>query len=244
MRTLFLTITLLILVAFAGYSFTHPQMPTNKPEAATAIADNSTTTWVNSESKKIIAQANNINPTALKLGLVAYLKLHRQGSDQKEVLTLVDYSKPSNERRLWVIDLKTSRVLFNTWVAHGKNSGELIATSFSNQMNSLKSSLGVYLTESPYFGHDGYSLHIKGLEHNFNDNADRREVVFHGAAYASGAVAKSRGMLGRSWGCMAVGRDTITPLINTIKNNTVVVAYYPDKKWLHTSSYINSSTMA
>lgn len=196
--------------------------------------------WLAHEIKTIDAQADNLDPTVLKLGLTAYAKARQQGLDDKQVLTIIDYSKPSSERRLWVVDLKNSKVLFNTWVAHGKNSGEKNATSFSNNPRSLKSSLGVFVTTETYSGHKGLSLRIKGLEQGINDNVLRRDVVFHGAEYASEAVAKERGMLGRSWGCMAVSRDTIKPLVDTIKNDTVVVAYYPDQHWLNTSAYLNA----
>lgn len=199
--------------------------------------------WINTETRKISAEASNLNPNVLKLSLIAYLHARKQGLDDKKVLTIVDYSKPSGMRRLWVIDLKNDKVLFNTWVAHGKNSGGAVATSFSNQAQSLKSSIGVYKTALPYVGHDGYSLRVNGLEHGINDNANSRDVVFHGAYYASGEVAKSRGMLGRSWGCFAVGKETITPLVNTIKNDTIVVAYYPDKKWLQSSPYLNTRSI-
>ncbi|MEO8402721.1 MAG: murein L,D-transpeptidase catalytic domain family protein [Gammaproteobacteria bacterium] len=198
-----------------------------------------TADWVSNEIRSIHAQAYNLDTTVLKRSLTAYLKARRQGFDRKELLTVVDYSKPSTERRLWVIDLKNTKVLFNTWVTHGKNSGELNATSFSNDVNSLKSSLGVFVTTSAYTGSLGYSLRVQGLEHGINDNALRRDVVFHGAWYASPNVVKQYGMLGRSFGCMAVDTHTVRPLIDTIKNNTVVVAYYPDRSWLRNSSYLN-----
>jgi hypothetical protein len=194
--------------------------------------------WINQEIVTIGAQATNLDPNVLKTSLTAYEKAREQGLDDKQVLTIIDYSKPSNERRLWVVDLKSQRVLFNTYVAHGRNSGSLNATSFSNEPNSLKSSIGVFVTSEPYTGHDGYSLRIQGLEHGINDNVLRRQVVFHGAPYVSEAVAKSKGMMGRSWGCMAVSLNTIRPLINTIKEDTLVVAYYPDNHWLKKSTFL------
>lgn len=188
--------------------------------------------------KVITAQASNLNPKVLKLGLTAYEKARSQGKDTKEVLTIIDYSKPSSERRLWVVDMKHNKVLFNTFVAHGKNSGQAKSTSFSNQPKSLKSSFGVFETEETYTGHEGYSMRIQGLEHGLNDNVYRRKVVFHGADYVSEHIAKVKGMVGRSWGCMAVSRQVIKPLINTIKNKTLVVAYYPDNHWLKHSTYL------
>jgi hypothetical protein len=196
--------------------------------------------WISQVTRVIISQADNLDPTVLKLGLNAYVKARHEGFDSKQLLTIVDYSKPSHERRLWVIDLRNERVLFNTYVAHGQNSGADRVTSVSNDPRSLQSSVGVYVTSETYTGHNGYSLRVRGLERGFNDNAYRRDVVFHGAWYAGADIAKQRGVLGRSWGCMAVDQKTIRPLIDTIKNNTVVMAYYPDRNWLRHSAYINA----
>jgi len=153
--------------------------------------------WVDKTIQTILAQANNLDPEVLKVGLNAYLKARKLGMDSKQLLTLVDYSKPSAERRLWVIDLKNLKVLYNTWVSHGKHSGDATSTSFSNTPKSLKSSLGVFVTDETYIGNNGYSLRVKGLEPNFNSNAYDRNIVFHGANYVSPGRAKD-GKLGRS----------------------------------------------
>jgi len=174
----------------------------------------------------------------IKVGLTAYQKARKQGLDGKELLTIIDYSKSSRDRRLLVFDMKSQKVLFNTWVAHGKNSGGENATSFSNSSRSLKSSLGVFVTSDTYTGKHGESLRVQGLEPGVNDNAYRRDIVFHSAAYVGEDVARTRGMVGRSWGCMAVDPNTIKPLINTIKGRTLVVAYYPDENWLKSSSFL------
>lgn len=194
--------------------------------------------WVEQEIHIIKAQAGNINDDVLRLSLTAYLHAREKGLDNKQLLTIIDYSKPSTERRLWVVDLKNNKVLFNTWVTHGKNSGNLMATSFSNQSGSLKSSIGVFETKEPYIGGKGYSLRINGLEHGVNDNAYRRSVVIHGAWYADPDNMKRYGQIGRSWGCPAVSPSTVHSLINTIKNNTLLVAYYPDKSWLKNSPFL------
>jgi hypothetical protein len=198
-----------------------------------------TQAWLNREAQIINRQAGNIDPKVLKLSLTAYLQARRRGMDNKELLTIIDYSKPSTERRLWVVDLRRAKVLFNTWVTHGKNSGKLSATSFSNQPGSLKSSIGVFLTtREAYVGGNGYSLRLQGLERGINDNAYRRDIVFHGAWYAAGDIARKYGFLGRSWGCPAVNEETAKPLIDTIKDNTLVVAYYPDRHWLRSSTFL------
>ncbi len=198
-----------------------------------------TQAWLDDEIYKINSQADNLNSHVLKLSLNAYLRAHAQGMDRKQLLMVVDYSKPSSERRLWVIDLKHAKVLFNTWVTHGRNSGAMNATSFSNEPGSLKSSLGVFLTTgAPYVGGNGYSIRLLGLERGINDNAYQRDIVVHGAWYANHNVVSRYGFLGRSWGCLAVDEATVHPLINTIRDNTLVVVYYPDRNWINHSRFL------
>lgn len=233
-RYLLYVLGLLSLVGWGPFHFDPISLFTTGNTTDSIIGSSS---WIEQETRSITAQANNINPDVLKLSLNAYSKARQKNLDTKGLLTIVDYSKPSSERRLWVVDVNKQKVLFNTWVAHGKNSGALNSTSFSNDPRSLQSSLGVFLTSDTYSGKNGYSLHIQGLESGINDNAYSRAIVFHGASYVSGG----RGMQGRSWGCFAVSRDVVYPLINTIKSNTLVVAYYPDKNWLRHSSYVSSS---
>jgi hypothetical protein len=194
--------------------------------------------WVESEIRVIDSQADNIDQNVLQLGLVAYLKAKNRGIINNPYLTIIDYSKPSSERRLWVVDMRSNKVLFNTWVTHGKNSGDVMATSFSNEPGSLKSSIGVFLTKDPYNGGNGYSLRLLGLEQGINDNAYSRSIVVHGAWYADPSMVNASGQIGRSWGCPAVSPGTIRPLINTIKDNSLVVVYYPDRNWLTHSSFL------
>jgi hypothetical protein len=194
--------------------------------------------WVGKQAEIIKRETPNINDKVLRLSLMAYQKARQRGLDQKEVLTVIDFSKPSSEKRLWVFDLKRNKMLYNTWVAHGKNSGGTFATSFSNRPGSLKSSIGVFVTADPYIGNNGYSLRLKGLEPGINDNAYKRSVVVHGATYANEDVIKRNGAPGRSWGCPAVSRALSRPIINTIKQNTVLFAYYPDNKWLSHSQFL------
>ncbi len=228
----FLLLALPALVGWGPFSFLS-HVFSNTPKAPEGSEP-----WISAEVARIHAQADNLDPQVLRLGLIAYLKARKLGMDAKQMLTIVDYSKPSTKRRMWVIDLKRARVLFNTWVTHGKNSGGLNATSFSNRPGSLKSSIGVFDTAQPYFGHEGYSLRVKGLEAGINDKAYQRDVVVHGAWYATERVAKTYPQLGRSWGCFAVGENTAKPLIDTIKNDTLIVAYYPDQHWLDNSTWV------
>lgn len=196
--------------------------------------------WIHQHTQKFKSQARNIDEKVLRLGLIAYFNARKKGLADKELLTIIDYSKPSTEKRMWVLDLKNGKTLFNTWVSHGKNSGGLNSTSFSNQNGSLKSSIGVFLTANPYFGGNGYSLRLKGLEGGINDNAYRRSIVIHGAWYAKADIIRKYGQLGRSWGCPAVSTELARPLINTIKENTLVVAYYPDRRWISKSRFLVS----
>lgn len=150
-------------------------------------------------------------------------------------LSVIDYSRPSSQPRLWVFDLTRRTLLFKELVAHGRNSGNELATHFSNAPGSLMSSLGTFVTDGTYEGHNGYSLRLKGLDGHFNDNAESRAIVIHGASYVSPMFAASEGRIGRSWGCPAVRRDVAKRLIDTIKDRSVVFAYYPDPKWLEQS---------
>lgn len=179
----------------------------------------------------------DINPQVLASSLRAYRHAVSKGITTNPLLTIVDYSKSSTDKRLWVIDTRTNKVLFNTWVAHGKNSGDAASTEFSNKPESLKSSIGVFVTEETYTGKHGDSLRVQGLEPGFNNNAYRRSIVFHGAKYVSAKIA-STGKLGHSWGCFAVSQKVINSLVKTIKNKVLVVAYYPDKGWLKSSNFL------
>jgi len=194
--------------------------------------------WVNKETSILKSQASNINEKVLRLSLTAYLHAKRQGRAVKPYLTVIDFSKASYEKRLWVFDMSRNRELYNTWVTHGKNSGGVEATSFSNTPGSLKSSLGVFLTDEPYMGGNGYSLRLRGLERGVNDNAYRRDIVIHGAWYANAATIRKYGQAGRSWGCPAISNDLARPVINTIKGSSMVFAYYPDRNWLSHSQYL------
>lgn len=192
-----------------------------------------------SQIKILSAKAPSLDPEALKLGLQAYTKARQQGFDQKQLLTIVDYSKPSTERRLYVFDLKRNDVLFHEYVAHGKNSGDNIPTSFSNSPSSLKSSLGVFLTRQTYVGKHGYSLRVNGLERGINDMAEKRAIVVHAANYVSAEIANRDGRLGKTWGCFGVSRHVAGSLINTIKGGTVLFAYYPDRNYIRHSWFLS-----
>ncbi|MBA3661357.1 MAG: murein L,D-transpeptidase catalytic domain family protein [Gammaproteobacteria bacterium] len=216
-----------LLLSLFGFTLQYSQLPRGLSNEA----------WLNQQTTLIQAQTN-IDKNVLRLALQAYSHAQKQGVITRPLLTVIDYSKPSSEKRLWVFDLSSRKILFNTWVSHGKNSGGAKALSFSNAPGSLKSSIGVFVTDLTYMGGNGYSLRIKGLERGINDNAFRRDIVFHGARYVNPDNIKKYGQVGRSWGCPAVRVDMAKSLINTIKNKTLVFAYYPDQKWLTNSRYL------
>ena len=154
-------------------------------------------------------------------------------------LTLIDYSRPSVEPRLWVFDTATGQLLYRELVAHGKGTGENMATQFSDLENSHQSSLGLFVTEDTYIGSNGYSLRLNGLEPGFNSRARERAIVMHGAAYVDPQFAAKQGRLGRSWGCPALREAVAHKVIDTVRGGGVIFSYYPDQQWLKSSRFIN-----
>lgn len=155
------------------------------------------------------------------------------------IISIADFSQPSSKKRLFVIDLDQAKVVFNTYVAHGVNSGGATASQFSNRPESNQSSLGFYETRSTYIGGNGYSLRLDGLEPGINDNANRRAIVMHGAAYVSETLIHSQGYIGRSWGCPALPEKLHKPIIDKIKNGTCLFIFSPDKNYLNHSRIIH-----
>lgn len=143
------------------------------------------------------------------------------------IVSIIDFSLPSNQKRLFILDIKNYKLLFNTLVAHGRNTGREWATSFSNQESSYKSSPGFYITGDTYQGKNGFSLKLEGLEPGINDNAFNRGIVVHGAEYVSDAFVNMQGYIGRSQGCPAIPEQYVQPVINTIKNGSCLFIYHP-----------------
>ena len=166
------------------------------------------------------------------------------GHFDKPYLSVIDYSLPSNERRLWVIDMRSGDVLFHEYVAHGRNTGLNEARAFSNVLGSKQSSLGLFRTKGTYRGQHGYSLNLEGLERGVNHLAYERRIVMHGAEYVGDDFVKVHGRTGRSWGCPAVDRAVNRPIIDTIKDGSAVFAYYPDLDWLDSSTFLDCDGIA
>lgn len=174
-----------------------------------------------------------LDQNVFKKALIGYYNLKKTQllSAQKSVLTIIDFSKKSSEKRLWIIDLESSKLLFNTLVAHGRGSGMDIATSFSNQPNSHQSSLGFYVTSDTYIGKHGLSMRLDGLDKGFNTNAKERAVVVHGADYVSQSFVNQTGRLGRSHGCPALPVELTKTIINVIKGQTVLFINGPSVQY-------------
>lgn len=185
---------------------------------------------------------NKLNFDVFSKALLGFENLKKAGklSDEAHLLTICDFSLSSNTKRLWVIDMSERKVLFNSLVAHGKNTGEEFATNFSNTESSLQSSMGFYITESTYSGDNGYSLKLLGMDKGFNDAAYKRAVVMHGADYVSEEFAAAHKRIGRSWGCPAIPRDLTEPIINTIKGKNCLFIYYPDENYLSSSEWLKA----
>lgn len=187
----------------------------------------------------LLGQAPGLSQKVLQLALNAATCAENRGLvKRRDLLTVIDYSLPSSEPRLFIFNMITKKLLFRELVAHGKNSGGDHASFFSNSSGSLASSLGLYVTADTYVGNNGYSLRLKGLEEGINDMAWDRAIVMHGAYYVSREAIKAFGRLGRSWGCPAVRAEIADKIINTVRGGSPIFAYYPDKNWLATSAFL------
>ena len=175
------------------------------------------------------------------LAIKGLKKLDSDGKlNNPNIVTIVDYSQSSNKKRLYVIDIKNKKLLFNTFVAHGRNTGEEYAKSFSNDEGSYKSSLGFYITEHPVIGsHTGFSLQIDGVEKGFNDHAVQRAIIIHAAEYVTQNFINKYGRLGRSYGCPSLPPEMNKPIIDAIKGGTCLFLYNPNKEYLSNSALLN-----
>ena len=224
---LFFCIIPFLLTSCATFLHPNPPMPS--------------TVEINTQAQDYSRQAKGLPTEVARLALTAYYRAQSRGVAQSNKLAIIDYSKPSTEQRFWVFNMQTRRLLYSELVAHGKNSGANHATKFSDQNNSLQSSIVLYKTASgPYMGKHGYSLRLTGLDAGFNGNAMRRAIVIHGAQYVSKAFAKQNGRLGLSWGCPALSLGVHKEVIDHLKGGNLIFAYYPDQRWLRQSRYLNT----
>jgi hypothetical protein len=184
-------------------------------------------------------EAPLLNHQVLRMALEASDCAEDRDLADTSILTVIDYSLPSTEPRLWVLDLDSRQLLFHELVSHGVNTGENFATRFSNRVGSRQSSLGLFRTEGTYFGRNGFSLRLEGLERDINHKALERTIVMHGAWYVSEAFAEEHGRLGRSWGCPALEKDAAPEVIETIKNGSLLFIYHPEEQWRQQSEFLN-----
>ena len=181
----------------------------------------------------------SINTNVFGLALRAANCAVRSGAvANPSTLTVIDYSKPSTEKRLWVFDLQSHEMVYEELVAHGQGSGGNLPTLFSNDPETHRTSLGLFRTADTYVGKNGYSLRLDGLDRGFNDHARDRAIVMHGAPYVSAEFAQAQGRLGRSWGCPALEADIAREVIDRVKGGGLIFAYYPDQQWLNASQFL------
>ena len=248
MKKVFLS---LVTVIFVGTSFyTIDSRKATKPESLTK--KNSQTILKKSNLREdnsadiysaiSFENSNTLNPEVFNKAFLGFTNLKKAGKlpENSNLISIVDFSLSSTQKRLWVIDLEKKVVIFNSLVAHGKNTGEEFAQKFSNTESSYQSSLGFYITESTYNGSNGYSLKLLGMDPGYNDAALQRAIVMHGADYVSEDFIKFQKRIGRSWGCPAVPRALAEPIIDTIKGKNVLFIYYPDEQYLSTSEWLKS----
>ncbi len=179
-----------------------------------------------------------------RYGMIGYHNLQQQGKlNNKNLISIIDFTKPSTRKRFYTIDLDELQVKFYTYVSHGRNTGEDVARHFSNTVHSNQSSLGFYVTGETYVGSKGYSLKLDGTEDGYNDNMRERAVVMHDAEYVSEYWIKQYGRLGRSQGCPALPKGISRQVIDVIKNRTAIFAYFNDDKYLRESAYLDPTRL-
>ncbi len=241
---------------FKSFKYTTPVMNAAVAEK-TITTDKATDYNASAEAKKafevkmVIQQAltiydsmkldqSGLNQKAFEYAWRGYHNLMKEGKLKKSyVLTVCDFTQSSSAKRMYVIDVMHKKLLFNTYVSHGMNSGVEYATTFSNKANSFKSSLGFFVTSKTYFGRNGLSLKVQGLEKGYNDLAAKRHIVLHGSDYISPEYLKDNGEMGRSLGCAAMPNVMSPKIIKTIKNGSCLFIYHPTANYLTHSSVIN-----
>jgi len=222
-----------LLLSFGKDSKSTPDLKKNATVKAIAKVEKVTV------DSKIESVYNSLNSNNFKMpelktfseALKGFYLLKEKGVIKKNILTLIDFSLSSNSKRLWVIDLTSNTILFNSLVAHGRNTGEEFASAFSNLNSSFKSSLGFYATGEIYQGKHGASLRLDGLENGVNDNARERGVVMHGADYVSESFIRGHKRLGRSQGCPAVPVELTNEIIQLIKDKSCLYIYHPSRSF-------------
>lgn len=232
---------LLIITLFVGSTFSNNSLVNSSPAifSKELSSEDQLIQLVNMHSQN--SEIPLPNREILWYGVKGYLKLSDEGKfPDGKPLTVIDFTLPSTEKRMWIIDMADGAVLHFGYVSHGRNSGNVIAQKFSNINSSYMSSLGFYLTAETYHGKHGYSLRLDGLEKGFNDKARERAIVIHGADYAKEEFINQTGRLGRSLGCPAVPQEIAQDLIDLIKENSLLFIFGKDDNYLSNSEILNA----
>lgn len=190
-------------------------------------------------TEELASEAPNLNQDVLSKAIAAMTCAVNNGLDPSARLAVIDFSLPSAEPRMWIFDLASRSLILEELVAHGRNSGDNMATTFSNVRGSNQSSIGLFRASESYFGQHGYSLRMDGLEPGINDRARERAIVIHGADYVTKQWVERHGRIGRSHGCPAVSREVVSQVVDSLKDGQFIFSYYPDYQWLASSPYLN-----
>ncbi|GAB3948748.1 murein L,D-transpeptidase catalytic domain family protein [Spirosoma harenae] len=229
----------LVYLVTTGYKATRNEILAAAPKTVTAPKK------ISSFGHLAVYDQLNLSQIGLQKEVFEYALRGWQKLDTaKAMLTIVDLSQPSNRKRLYVVDLLNKKLLFNTYVAHGRNSGDLLPNQFSNLQSSFQTSLGFYQTLNTYMGKHGLSLQLKGLEKGFNDNVYNRNIVLHGADYVCEDIIRKTGRLGRSQGCPAVPYADSKAIIQAVKGGSCLFVYAPNQDYLKQSAYLSQPYMS
>jgi len=231
---------LLLFIAVPFFSANlKPELPAVDPVVYATDSLTEPTTDNASLYEMLDLEKNGLSRSAFDYAMKGFEVLrNKQKLSNESILTIVDFSKPSNEKRMYVIDMDQLKLLYKTYVAHGRNSGKLYANRFSNRPESFMSSLGFYVTKGTYSGKHGFSLKLEGEEKGINDNAARRAIVIHSADYVSKSFVNNQGYLGRSLGCPALPKDVAKPIIETIKDGSCLFVYAPSENYFSKSKIL------
>jgi len=244
MRILSRAVSSISVVALLGVAQVIHAASHHKDVAAPVVTYRATASSLEMETSMLYDELSlgqlGLGKKAFEYAYKGYKSLLNRGLIAKQsILSVIDFSQSSKNKRLYIVDIDKREILMNTYVAHGRNSGKEFATSFSNSISSLKSSLGFFVTKSTYYGEHGLSLRIDGVERGINDNAEKRAVVIHGAEYLGVKYLDRNPFSGRSWGCPAVPSEQSSQIIDMIKDGTVMFIYHPTQKYLSKSRILN-----
>lgn len=243
LKTRFLAYPLMASALCLALAFNYPEAKTVARPVSTPVVDSlDELVMAAAMYDKLQLGAAGLSREAFDNALAGWDRLKDEGRlPREQVMAIADFSKSSNQKRLFVLDMKSYSLLFQTLVAHGRNSGKEWATRFSNKLSSFQSSPGFYITGQTYHGGNGYSLKLDGIEKGINDQAMKRAIVMHGAGYVSEKLIRSQGYLGRSLGCPAVPLREAKSIIDTLKGGACLYIHVPDQGYVKRSPILRGS---